>query len=39
MLINNNDVQSINAALIQLQNKIEALQKQINALMARLNNA
>lgn len=39
MLINNNDIQSINAALIQLQNKIEALQKQINALMARLNNA
>jgi prefoldin subunit 5 len=39
MLINNNDVQSINAALIQLQNEIEALQKQINALMARLNNA
>lgn len=39
MLINNNDVQSINAALIQLQNEIEALQKQINAFMARLNNA
>lgn len=39
MLINNNDVQSINAALIQLQNEIKALQKQINALMARLNNA
>lgn len=39
MLINNNDVQSINAALIQLQNEIETLQKQINALMARLNNA
>lgn len=39
MLINNNDVQSINAALIQLQDEIEALQKQINALMARLNNA
>lgn len=39
MLINNNDVQSINAALIQLQNELEALQKQINALMARLNNA
>ena len=39
MLINNNDVQSINAALIQLQNEIEALQKQINALMARVNNA
>ena len=39
MLIKNNDVQSINAALIQLQNEIEALQKQINALMARLNNA
>jgi len=39
MLINNNDVQSINAALIQIQNEIEALQKQINALMARLNNA
>lgn len=39
MLINNNDVQSINAALIQLQNEIEALQKQINALMARFNNA
>lgn len=34
MLINNNDVQSINAALIQLQNEIEALQKQINAIKA-----
>lgn len=34
MLINNNDVQSINAVLIQLQNEIEALQKQINAIKA-----
>ncbi len=39
MLINNNDVQSINAALIQLQNEIEALQKQISAIQAMLNNA
>lgn len=37
MLINNNDVQSINAALIQLQNEIEALQKQINAIKANNN--
>lgn len=34
MLINNNDIQSINAALIQLQKEIEALQKQINAIKA-----
>ena len=36
MLINNNDVQSINAAIIDLQNQIEKLQKQINNLLKRI---
>ena len=38
MLINNNDVQSINAALIDLQNQLEKLQKQLTELKALVTN-